>query len=135
MRRARTTIELRDGQSFAMAGLLQANNFKNRRQLPWIGQVPILGVLLSSSSFQKRETELVIIVTPRLVKPKGTGPRQLIKTPFDNRVSSNDKEFFLKGKLERRIGRPAPNQGHILRLANETPVSSGFKTRVTYGKK
>ena len=45
VRRARTTIELRDGQSFAMAGLLQANNFKNRRQLPWIGQVPIIGVL------------------------------------------------------------------------------------------
>ena len=135
VRRARTTIELRDGQSFAMAGLLQANNFKNRRQLPWIGQVPIIGVLLSSSSFQKRETELVIIVTPRLVKPKGTGPHQRIKTPFDNRVSTNDKEFFLKGKLEKRIGRPAANQGHILQLATEEAVNPGFKTRVTYGQK
>ena len=135
VRRARTTIELRDGQSFAMAGLLQANNFKNRRQLPWIGQVPVLGVLFSSSSFQKRETELVIIVTPRLVKPKGTGPRQRIKTPLDGRVSTNDKEFFLKGQLEKRVKRPKPQRGHILQLANETPVSSGFKTRVTYGQK
>ncbi|MGI9393969.1 MAG: type II and III secretion system protein family protein [Boseongicola sp.] len=54
VRRAKTTMELRDGQSFAMAGLLQADNYKNRDQIPWLGQVPILGTLLSSSSFQKK---------------------------------------------------------------------------------
>ncbi|MGI9423360.1 MAG: type II and III secretion system protein family protein [Hyphomicrobiaceae bacterium] len=133
VRRARTTIELRDGQSFAMAGLLQANNFKNRRQLPWIGNVPILGALFASSSFQKRETELVIIVTPRLVRPKVPGPKQLIKTPFDSRVSSNDVEFFLRGQTEVRVGRAKPFTGHILQLANEAPVDSGFKTGVVRG--
>lgn len=135
VRRARTTIELRDGQSFAMAGLLQSNNFKNRRQLPWIGQVPILGALFASSAFQKRETELVIIVTPRLVKPKRPGPNQLLRTPFDTRVSSNDRDFFLRGKMERKIGQPKRFHGHILRLANESPISSAFKTGVTYGRK
>ena len=135
VRRARTTIELRDGQSFAMAGLLQSNNFKNRRQLPWIGQVPILGTLFASSAFQKRETELVIIVTPRLVMPKKPGPNQLLRTPFDTRVSSNDRDFFLRGQMERKIGQPKRFHGHILRLANESPISSGFKTGVNYGRK
>ncbi len=135
VRRARTTIELRDGQSFAIAGLLQSNNFKNRRQLPWLGQVPILGALLASSSFQKRETELVIIVTPRLVIPKRPGPNQLLRTPFDTRVSSNDRDFFLRGQMERKVGQPKKFHGHILRLAHENPISSGFKTGVTYGQK
>ncbi|MEM8973079.1 MAG: type II and III secretion system protein family protein [Pseudomonadota bacterium] len=135
VRRAKTTIELRDGQSFAMAGLLQANNFKNRRQLPWIGQVPILGALFASSSFQKRETELVIIVTPRLVRPKRPGPKQVIRTPFDTRVSSNDAEFFLRGQTEVKVGRPEPYTGHILQLANEEPVGTGSKAGARRGSK
>ena len=135
VRRARTTIELRDGQSFAMAGLLQSNNFKNRRQLPWLGQVPILGALLASSSFQKRETELVIIVTPRLISPKRPGPNKVLRTPFDGRVSGNDRDFFLRGRMERKIGQPKKQHGHILRLANERPISTGFKTGAINGRK
>src|SRR5262249_23638480 len=65
-REARTTIELRDGQSFAIAGLLQSDNRKNISQLPWIGSVPVLGALFRSDQFQQHETDLVVIVTPHL---------------------------------------------------------------------
>src|SRR5260370_35265396 len=62
-REARTTIELRDGQSFAIAGLLQAKNTGDIRQLPWLGSVPVLGALFRSTGYQQNETDLVIIVT------------------------------------------------------------------------
>jgi pilus assembly protein CpaC len=97
-RRALTTVELRNGQSFAIAGLLETVNQKTADQIPWIGDVPVLGTLFRSSAFQKRETDLVIIVTPRLVRPVGT--REQLKTPLDNPLSSNDPEFFLFGKQE-----------------------------------
>jgi len=97
-RRASTMIEVRDGQSFAMAGLLQSTHTKNQEQIPWLGQVPILGALFRSSSFQEQETDLVIIVTPRLVRP--AKPGQPLKTPLDSRKPGNDLDFFLLGKLE-----------------------------------
>lgn len=97
-RRAKTTVELRDGQSFAVAGLLQSQHTKAQRQLPWIGQVPVIGALLRSASFEKNETDLVIIVTPRLVQP--AIPGQKLLTPFDKAVASNDVDFFLRGKME-----------------------------------
>ena len=97
-RKAKTSVELRDGQSFAIAGLLQSNNTRSKDQVPWLGDVPVLGTLFRSSSFQKRESDLVIIVTPRLVRPVGT--KQQLKTPFDNTLSSNEPELFLLGKQE-----------------------------------
>jgi pilus assembly protein CpaC len=97
-RRANTTIEVRDGQSFAVAGLLQSNHTKTQDQLPWIGQLPILGALFRSSAFREEETDLVIIVTPRLVQP--TKPGRPLKTPLDQAKGSNDVEFFLLGALE-----------------------------------
>ncbi len=114
VRRSRTTLELRDGQSFAMAGLLYSNNFKNQSQLPWIGEVPVLGSLFRSAAFQRKETDLVIIVTPRLVKP--ARPGQHLATPLDGRLPSNDPEFFLGGKLEVAAAKPEPGRGHILDL-------------------
>ena len=127
-----------------MAGFLQAENFKTRDQIPWLGQVPILGTLLSSSSFRKKETELVIIVTPRLVRPKRPGPDAVIKTPLDGRVASNDKEFFIDGKMERPINRTANASerydGHILASypTNEAvvlPSYKGFNTRIKHAAK
>ena len=120
VRRADTTIELRDGQSFAIAGLLQSNVSTLLQQLPWAGNVPVLGALFRSSSYQKNETELVIIVTPRLVRPMVPG--QPLKTPLDNLRAANDPEFFAGGKGEVRAdsvrmppggSAPAP-LGHIL---------------------
>jgi pilus assembly protein CpaC len=124
-RRASTTVELRDGQSFAMAGLLQSNNFKNSRQLPWIGDVPVLGALLRSADWQKNETDLVIIVTPRLVQPRAPG--QKIATPLDKTLPTNDREYFLTGRQEIDTGKPDDFTGHIIDWTDEAPVDSGFK--------
>jgi pilus assembly protein CpaC len=68
-RRARTGVELRDGQSFALAGLLDNNETKSLSKIPLIGDIPILGNLFKSSSFQKQETELMFIITAEMVKP------------------------------------------------------------------
>ena len=97
-RRASTMIEVRDGQSFAMAGLLQSAHTKNQDQIPWIGQIPVLGALFRSSSFKEEETDLVIIVTPRLVRP--ARPGQPLHSPLDSKRPGNDVDFFLLGKLE-----------------------------------
>jgi pilus assembly protein CpaC len=97
-RDAVTTIELRDGQSFAIAGLLQSNDLRNRNQIPWLGSVPVLGALFSSSSYTKHETDLVVIVTPHLVQP--AAPGQVLATPLDRTLPSNDVDYFLGGHLE-----------------------------------
>jgi pilus assembly protein CpaC len=93
VRRASSTIELKDGQSFVLAGLLASDLATAQQQLPWIGDVPVLGALFSSKSFQKNETDLIIIVTPRLVNP--TRPGDVIKTPLSNTLPANDVDFFL----------------------------------------
>jgi pilus assembly protein CpaC len=93
VRRASSTIELKDGQSFVLAGLLQNDFATAQQQLPWIGDVPVLGALFSSKSYQKSETDLIIIVTPRLVNP--TRPGDEIKTPLSNTLPANDVDFFL----------------------------------------
>src|SRR5712671_1466217 len=97
-RNARTTVELRDGQSFAIAGLLQTRNSQDVSQLPWIGSVPVLGALFRSASYQQQETDLVIIVTPRLVAP--AAPGQTLASPLDSRLPANDVDFFLNGQME-----------------------------------
>ncbi|MCC8939899.1 type II and III secretion system protein family protein [Bradyrhizobium sp. Arg68] len=99
-RDARTTVELRDGQSFAIAGLLQTRNRQDVSQLPWIGSVPVIGALFSSKSYQQEETDLVIIVTPRLVAP--AAPGQQLASPLDSRLPANDVDFFLNGQMEVR---------------------------------
>jgi pilus assembly protein CpaC len=100
VRDARTTVELRDGQSFAIAGLLQTRNQQDVSQVPWIGSVPVLGALFRSSSYQQHETDLVIIVTPRLVAP--AAPGQVLASPLDSRLPANDVDFFLNGQMEVR---------------------------------
>jgi pilus assembly protein CpaC len=97
-RNADTTIELRDGQSFAIAGLLQADSANTVSQLPWIGSVPVLGALFRSSDYQKHQTDLVIIVTPHLAQPAAPGDR--LATPFDQRLQGNDVDFFLMGQMD-----------------------------------
>ncbi|MBB4188511.1 pilus assembly protein CpaC [Sinorhizobium terangae] len=97
-RAAKTTVALRDGQSFAMAGLLQSINAKDVQQLPWVSQVPVIGALFRSTSFLKRESDLVIIVTPHIVRP--SAPGEDLYTPLDQTRSSNDAELFALGLLE-----------------------------------
>jgi pilus assembly protein CpaC len=121
VRRASTTVELRDGQSFAIGGLLQNNSQNQVEQLPWVGSVPVLGTLFSSKSFQKNETDLVIIVTPRLVRP--ARPGEVLKTPTDRTIPPNDVDFFAlsKNEVERAPKAGAPNQA--LAAAAPQPLS------------
>lgn len=99
-REARTTIELRDGQSFAIAGLLSTDNRRDVSQLPWIGSVPVLGALFGSKAYRQQETDLVVIVTPHIVAPAVPGQR--LATPLDNTIPTNDVDFFLWGSMELR---------------------------------
>ncbi len=98
-RRVSTMIELNDGQSFAIAGLLNDQVKETVRKYPLLGDIPILGALFRSSSFQKNETELVIIVTPHLVKPLDTKKQPL---PTDQYIEPDDFELYLLGALEGR---------------------------------
>lgn len=97
-RAAKTTVALRDGQSFAMAGLLQSINSKDIQQLPGLGQLPVIGALFRSTSFLKRESDLVIVVTPHIVRP--AAPGEALYSPLDQTRSSNDVELFALGVLE-----------------------------------
>lgn len=99
-RRARTTVELRDGQSIAIAGLLQETFTDGKTQLPFLGDLPILGTLFRSASFNRNQTELVIIVTPVLVTPVAAGER--LSLPTDRVRLPNEQELFLLGEVEGR---------------------------------
>jgi len=94
VRRAETTVELASGQSFAIAGLLQNNITKDLNKVPGLGDLPILGPLFRSDSFKREETELVIIVTPYLVRPVS---RQKMLTPSDGYRAPNDMERVIAG--------------------------------------
>lgn len=99
VRKAHTAVELRDGQSFAVAGLLQTQNSNDIAQLPWLGNVPVLGALFRSTNYQKKETDLVIIVSPRIVRP--AAPGQKLATPLDTTLPANDIDLFLMSDTER----------------------------------
>lgn len=92
-----TVVELGDGQSFAIAGLLQDNITESIGKYPYLGDVPVLGALFRSSQFQRNETELVVIVTPHLAKPIDLKNQPL---PTDRYVEPSDTDFFLRGLLQ-----------------------------------
>ncbi len=122
VREASTTVELRDGQSFMLGGLLLNTSQTSQDQLPWIGDVPVLGALFRSASYQKNETDLVILVTPHVVQP--LTPADPIHTPLDATLPGNDVDFFLNGQAEvspslARLAVGAINRpyvGHVLDL-------------------
>lgn len=121
-RRAATTIELADGQSFAIGGLLRDNVRESVKKVPFLGEVPILGALFRSSSFQKSETELVIIVTPHLVKPLDMNAQTL---PTDYFVEPNDFEFYLMGFPEK--------SGHGGKAGQRSPAAEVLSNRISMG--
>jgi len=105
-RRAETTVELASGQSFAIAGLLQNNVTQDISKFPGLGDVPVLGALFRSDRFQRDETELVIIVTPYLVKPVSN---RKLASPTDGFMPPHDVErFFGTGTFRRNPDRGAP---------------------------
>ena len=93
-RRASTTVELRDGESFAIAGLLRRDFQTTVRQLPVLGSIPVIGSLFRSSNFQKGETELLIVVTPRLVAP--LKPQQ-VRLPTDRIADPEPSDVLING--------------------------------------
>ncbi|WP_310474666.1 type II and III secretion system protein family protein [Sandarakinorhabdus sp.] len=101
VRRARTTLELRDGQTFALAGLIQSDFRDTVNAVPLLGKIPIIGALFRSSDFERQETELVILVTPRIVRPVAAGAA--LQVPTDRVLEPSDTDFFLLGKSERRM--------------------------------
>ena len=103
-RRASTTVELGDGQSFAIAGLLSESVRANVTKFPFLGDIPILGTLFQSKSFQKSETELVIVVTPHLVKPLQLAKQTL---PTDFYAEPSDLEFYFNGAIEGKAKNPS----------------------------
>jgi pilus assembly protein CpaC len=127
-RKASTTLELRDGQSFMLGGLLQNTSLTAQNQLPWLGDMPVLGALFRSSEYQKHETDLVIVVTPHVVRPMS--PANVARNPLDNTLPGNDIDFFLMGKAEVspalvRLAAGAVNRpyvGHILDLPKKGGV-------------
>ena len=96
-REASTTVEMRDGESFAIAGLLQDDFTDLNGQIPWLGDVPILGALFRSAEYQRDQSELVIIVTPHLVTPTRG---EALALPTDNFTPPTERDLFLNGKVE-----------------------------------
>jgi pilus assembly protein CpaC len=97
VRRATTAIELRDGQSFAIAGLIQDDFNDQLSQFPWLGDIPVLGTLFRSSDYSRGETELVIIVTAHLVVPVS---EEELSLPTDHVRIPNEFELFLLGHTD-----------------------------------
>jgi len=124
-RRAETTVELGSGQSFMIAGLLQNRNRNNIEKAPFLGDLPILGMLFRSTGYQRDETELVIIVTPYLVKPVSTQ----LATPADGYRAPTDTQFNVEGQtFSGRSGPPAV-------VPSAAPAISGGAAAATPGFK
>lgn len=102
VRRADTTVQLNDGQSLVIAGLIKNNITEAVKRFPGLGEIPVLGALARSTEFQTDQTELMFIITPRLVQALAEVPR----VPTDNHVPPSRAERYLNGALE--SSEPAP---------------------------
>ncbi|WP_223421789.1 type II and III secretion system protein family protein [Tateyamaria pelophila] len=113
-RETSTTVEMRDGESFAIAGLLQDDFKDDNSQLPWLGDVPVLGTLFRSASYQRSQTELVIIVTAHLVSPvRG----DVLALPTDRIRPPSERDLFLFGRTAGESR--APTQGAAGEVAKQ----------------
>ncbi len=111
-RDASTTVVMRDGQSFAIAGLLQDDFRDNAGQIPWLGDIPILGALFRSAEYERAQTELVIIVTAHLVTPtSGT----VLALPTDRVKLPTEKDLFLNGRVAKDVRQSRGATGEVAR--------------------
>lgn len=115
-RETSTTVEMRDGESFAIAGLLQDDFSNDLNQLPWVADVPILGALFRSTDYRRAQTELVIIVTPHLVTPVAGAALAL---PTDRVRIPTERELFLFGEVA-----GSPKKGAAAEVARQDFSSS-----------
>ena len=100
-RSAEATVELADGQTIGVAGLINESMREVVTKFPGLGSIPGLGALFRSQQFQKGETELLILVTPHLAKPLNPADIQL---PTDNFVEPDDFGWYFGGRLEGKSG-------------------------------
>ncbi len=114
VRRAETTLEMASGQSFALAGLLQRNTAQTDNGTAWLSDIPVLGALFRSESFQRNETELVIIVTPYVVRPPAQ--QSLVRAPTDGFRAATDLDRIL---YQRQIARTGTARA-------QAPLNAGF---------
>ena len=121
-RKMSTHLEVHDGQTIAMAGLLKNLDTNVVNKFPWLGDVPVLGNLFRSSSWQKQETELVVLVTPHLVKPVTPGTARM---PDDKWIDPNDSEKYLLGWIQGQPPKGAPVQ--VQQPAQPLPVGFGIQ--------
>jgi pilus assembly protein CpaC len=103
-RKASTTVQLVDGQSFAIGGLIKNNASASVKAFPVLGELPVLGTLFRSTEFQSDKSELVFVVTPRLVKPLPADYR----LPTDNWREPSRTDLILNGRIEAPPPAPAP---------------------------
>jgi pilus assembly protein CpaC len=113
VRRAETTVELGSGQSFAIAGLLQKTSSDTTNAVPGMGELPVIGALFKSTDFQRGESELVIIVTPYLVKP--TSSPASLQLPTDGYRPATDLDRILLGRQLAQPGGAQLDAGFILK--------------------
>ncbi|WP_127115366.1 type II and III secretion system protein family protein [Shimia sediminis] len=109
-RETQTTVELRDGESFAVAGLLQDDFQDQVGQIPWLGDVPVLGALFRSSEYQRDQSELVIIVTAHLVTPTRG---EALALPTDRVKPPSEKDLFLYGQIAKDKRTPTGAVGEV----------------------
>lgn len=109
-REAKTTVELRDGESFAIAGLLADDFRANSRGVPWISELPVLGALFRSAEYQRNQTELVIIITAHLVSPTRG---EALMLPTDRVRPPTERDLFLSGRLA------SPSSGALGEVARQ----------------
>ena len=121
-RRAKTVVEIRDGESFALAGLIRKDFQDTIRQVPFLGSIPIIGSLFRSTGFQHEETELVIIVTPRLVRPVRAGT---LKAPTDRVGPPNEADLLLNGRTDTGVPPSAAPFVQPALLPPPAPPTSG----------
>ncbi len=111
-RETSTTVALRDGESFAIAGLLQDDFRDNNGQVPWLGDVPVLGALFRSADYQRSQTELVIIVTAHLVTPTRG---EALALPTDRVRLPTEADLFLNGRVARDVMPRTGGAGEVAR--------------------
>ncbi len=99
-RETSTTVEMRDGESFAIAGLIEDEFLDNAAQMPWLGDVPVLGALFRSAEYERKQTELVIIVTAHLVSPT---LGEALALPTDRITPPSESDLFLFGKMSKEL--------------------------------
>ncbi len=111
-RETSTTVEMRDGESFAIAGLLSDDFTDVSGQVPWIGDIPVLGALFRSAEYARRQTELVIIVTPHLVSPTRG---EALALPTDRVRPPTEQDLFLFGRVARTGAPSSGGAGEVAR--------------------